>query len=110
MNTDYSIEGEIKERIAAGSGACYAHKTLFTSNIISRIVKMQLYNNVIRPRVTYASENLVLKENVINKLMTFGRNIMREIYGPSRTDDGYWGIETNQISDILKGKKCNWVY
>ena len=30
---------------------------------------------------------------------------MRKIYGPSRTEDGYWRIKTNQeISDILKGK------
>jgi len=41
-----------------------------------------------------------------NKLMIFERKIMREISGPTRTDDGYWRIKTNQeINDILKGKK-----
>jgi len=40
-----------------------------------------------------------------NKLMTFERKIMRKIFGPTRTDDGYWGIRTNQeINDILKGQ------
>jgi hypothetical protein len=40
---------------------------------------------------------------MINKLMTFERKIMRKIYGPTRTEDGYWRIKTNQeISDILK--------
>ena len=30
---------------------------------------------------------------------------MRKIFGPTRTDDGYWMIETNQeINDILKGQ------
>ena len=30
---------------------------------------------------------------------------MRKIFGPTRTDDGYWRIETNQeINEILKGK------
>ena len=30
---------------------------------------------------------------------------MRTIFGPTRTADGYWRIETNQeINDILKGK------
>ena len=29
---------------------------------------------------------------------------MREIFGPTRTDDGYWRIKTVQeINDILKG-------
>jgi len=40
-----------------------------------------------------------------NKLMIFKRRIMRKIYGPARTDDGYWGIKTNQeIKEILKGQ------
>ena len=30
---------------------------------------------------------------------------MRKIYGPTRTEDGYWRIKTNQeISDVLKGQ------
>jgi len=40
-----------------------------------------------------------------NKLMTFERKIMRKIFGPTWTDDGYWRIKTNQeINDILKGQ------
>ena len=38
--------------------------------------------------------------------MTFERKIMRKIFGPTRTDDGYWEMKTDQeINDILKGKK-----
>jgi hypothetical protein len=30
---------------------------------------------------------------------------MRKTYGPTRTDDGYWRIKTNQeINDLLKGQ------
>jgi len=70
-----------------------------------RNVKLQLYNTLIRPTVTYASETWVLKENMINKLMIFERKIIRKILGPTRLDDGYWRIKTNQeINDILKGQ------
>jgi hypothetical protein len=42
---------------------------------------------------------------MINELMIFERKIMRKIYGPTRTEDGYWRIKTNQeINDILKGE------
>jgi hypothetical protein len=42
---------------------------------------------------------------MINKLMTFERKIIRKIFGPTRTDDSYWRIKTNQeINDILKGQ------
>ena len=37
--------------------------------------------------------------------MIFERKITRKIFGPTRTDDGYWRVKTNQeINDILKGQ------
>jgi len=60
---------------------------------------------LIRPTVTYDSETCVLKENTTIKLTIFKRNVTRKIFGPTRTNDGYWRIKTNQeINDILKGK------
>ena len=105
VNTDNLIEEEIKERIAAGNWAYHIHNKLFTSKLISQNIKLQLYNTLICPTVIYASEAWVLKENMINKLMIFKRRIMRKIFGPTQSDDGYWRIQTNQeINDILKGQ------
>ena len=89
VNTDNSIKEEIKERIAAGNRAYHVHKKIFTSKLISRNVKLQLYNTLIRPTVTYVSKTWVLKENMINKLMIFKRKVMRKIFGPTRSEDGY---------------------
>ena len=37
--------------------------------------------------------------------MIFERKVMRKIFDPTRTDDGYWRIKTNQeVNDILKGQ------
>ena len=37
--------------------------------------------------------------------MTFERKIMRKVFVPTRANDGYWRIKTNQeINDIVKGK------
>ena len=34
---------------------------------------------------------------------------MRKIFGPTRTDDGYWKIKTDEeINDILKGQNIIW--
>ena len=119
VNTDNSTEEEVKERIATGNRAYHVHKKLFTLKLIFQNVKLQHNNTLIRPTVTYASETWIIKENVINKLMIFERNITRKISGPTRTDDGYWRIKTNQeISEILKGlniigfikkQKLNWL-
>jgi hypothetical protein len=71
--------------------------------LISRNVKLQLYNTLIHPTVTHASETWVLKESMKSKLMIFERKIKRKILGPRRLDDGYWRIKTNQeINDTLK--------
>jgi len=105
VNTDNSIEEKIKERIAGGNRAFHVHKKLFTSKLISQNFKLQLYNTLIHPTVTYISETWVLKKNLINKLMIFERKVMRKIFGPTRSNDGYWRIKTNQeINDILKGQ------
>ena len=80
-------------------------KKLFLSKLISRNLKLRFYNTLIRPAVTYASEKWVLKENMTKKLMIFERKITRKIFGPTRTDDGYWRIKTNQeINGTLKGQ------
>jgi len=52
--------------------------------LIAQNVKLQLYNMLIRPTVTYASETWLLKENMMNKLMIFERKVMRKISGPTR--------------------------
>jgi len=53
----------------------------------------------------------ILSVCLSNKLMTFERKIMRKINGPARTAHGYWRITTNQeINDIIKRTKYNWVY
>ena len=85
------------------SRAFHVHKKLFSSKLISRNVRLQPYNTLIRPTVTYASEKYVLKENVTNELIE--RKIMRKTFGATRTDDGYWRIKINQeINDILIGQ------
>jgi hypothetical protein len=84
-------------------------KKLLSSKLISQNVKLQLYNTLFLPALTYASQTLVLKEKEINKLMTFERKIMRKIYGPTGTADGYCRIKTNQeINDTLEGQNIIW--
>jgi len=40
---------------------------------------------------------------MINKLVIFERKTMRKLFGPVRTNDGYWRIKTDQeINDTLK--------
>ena len=84
INVSNSIEEEIKERIVLGTKAYYANLKIFKSRLVTKQSKLKLYGTVIRPIVTYASETWVLKEAIIQKLLVFGRKILRRIFGPAK--------------------------
>jgi hypothetical protein len=63
-------------------------------------LKLKLYRTVIRPIVTYASETWVLKETIIQKLLVFGRKILRRIFGPTKGKQT-WTVKTNEELDKL---------
>jgi hypothetical protein len=72
-----------------------------------------LYRTLIRPFVTYGSETWVLKENSIQKLMTFERKMLRKIFEPTKQLNGLWRIKTNadlddliQRNNIIRFIKC----
>jgi hypothetical protein len=54
------------------------------SKLVTKQSKLKLYKTVIRPIVIYASETWVLKQAMIQKLMIFGRKILRRIFGPAK--------------------------
>jgi hypothetical protein len=54
--THNTIEEDIKERITAGNKALYANQKMLQSKLFSRKSKLKLYQTLIRPIVTYASE------------------------------------------------------
>jgi hypothetical protein len=64
VNSDNTIEQEIKERLAIGNKAYAAHSSLFKSKLISKTANLRLYQMAIRPTVTYACETWTLKEAI----------------------------------------------
>ena len=70
INVSNSIEEEIKERIVIGTKAYYANLKFFISRLVTKQSKPKLYRTVIRPIVTYASETWVLKEAIIQKIIS----------------------------------------
>jgi hypothetical protein len=59
----------------------------------------------VRPVITYACETWVLKETIKQKLLVFGRKILRRIFGPTKERDGTWRIKTNDELNKLLGNK-----
>jgi hypothetical protein len=74
---------------------------LFKSKLVSRYTKLTLYWSVIRPIVVYGCETYVLKENIIQRLSVFERNILRRIFEQTKEDNGIWRTEMNKELDEL---------
>jgi len=101
VNSDNTIEEEIRNRITLGNKAYHANQFLFKSRLVSKKLKMKLYWSIVRPIVTYGCETWVLKETVKNKLMVYERKVLRKIFGPTKERDGTWRIKTNDELDKL---------
>jgi len=94
------MEEETKEKVALGNKAFFANRKIFQSKLISKNAKLTLYFSVIRPAVTYACKTWILRETISDKLMVFGRKILRKIFGPT-FENGSWRIKSNQELDKL---------
>jgi hypothetical protein len=81
----------VKEMIQAGNRAYFANLRLLKSKIVSRAPKLQVYKTLIKPAVTYGTENSTLTVTEENILRIFERKIIHKIYGPVMeiTDGGY---------------------
>jgi len=106
VNTDNSIEEEIKERTALRNKAFFATKKIFQSKFIPKMAELKLYFSVIRPVVTYACETRILKETIISTLMVFERKLLTKIFGPTY-ENWSWRIKTIQELDKLIKNKNN---
>jgi len=81
-----------------------ANLKFFKSRLVTKQSKLKLYRTVIRPIVTYASETWVLKETIIQKLLVFGRKILRRIFGPTK-ENQKWRVKTNgELDKMIKHK------
>ena len=61
VNSDKSIEEEIRNRITLGNKVYYDNQFLFKCRLASKKLKMKFYWSFIRPIVTYGCETWVLK-------------------------------------------------
>jgi len=102
VNGNNTLGEEIRERIVKGNKAFYANRALFKSKSVSRKSKLKLYWSVIRPAVVHGCETWVLKESIIQRVSVFERKILRNIFGPTKEDNGNW-IKTNiELDELIK--------
>ena len=86
---------------------------------ISRKSKIRMYETIIRPVVTYASETWTLNKQDEMKLETWERKILRKIFGGVKSTEGEWRRRTNQevmnlyrrprITQKIRAQRIRWL-
>jgi len=76
------MQEEIKQPITQANKCTFAVQTVLKSKFITRKAKTGIYQTVIRPVATYASETWTLTARDTELLRRFERKIQRMIYGP----------------------------
>jgi hypothetical protein len=92
----------VKERIAVGTKAYNANLKFFKIRLVTESSKLKLYRTVVRRRVTYASETWVLKENIIQKLLVFGRKLLRGIFGSTKGNKSWRNKNNVELDKLIK--------
>ncbi|KAL1448299.1 hypothetical protein WDU94_008926, partial [Cyamophila willieti] len=102
LTDDNQEDVEIQMRLNSAIKSSYACNKLLSSKLLSRCSKIRIYKTIIRPVLTYGSENWIITKKTEKKMITFENKILRKIYGPTY-ENGGWRIKHNkELRDLYK--------
>jgi hypothetical protein len=118
LTNENDIHDEIKSRLNSGNACYYSVQNLLSSRLISKNLKIKIYQTVILPVVPYGCEiwSLTLREE--HRLRVFENRVLRRIFGPKREEDGSWRKLPNDelhslysspnIVRVIKSRTMRW--
>lgn len=95
-----SEKESMKERIAKLEKLSFATSNVYNKKNLSTKAKIRHYNTVVKPVILYGTETTCLPS--LEKLLKIERRILRRIYGPKKTEEGYRLRPNREIYKDLK--------
>jgi hypothetical protein len=93
---------EIKSRLNSGNACYHSVQSLLSSRLLSRNVKVKIYNTIILPVVLYGCETWSLTLREEHGLRVFENRVLRGIFEPKREEvTGEWRKLQNGELHIL---------
>ena len=102
MQSQNSVQKEIKSRLKLGNACYHSVQKLLSSSLLSKNLKLKIYRTIILPVVLYGYEtwSLTLKEE--HRLRVFEHRVLSRIFGPRR--DGVTGecrkLHKQELTDL----------
>jgi hypothetical protein len=86
VTNENSIQEEIKRRLNSGN-ACYRSvQSILSSRLLSRNIKIRIYESIIFPVVLYECETWSQKLRKEHRMRVFENRVPRRIFGPKRDE------------------------
>ena len=89
-----------------------------SSRLLSKNLKIKVYNTIIWPVVLYGCETWSLTLREESRIRVFGNRILRRIFGPKRDENGEWRRLHNEelhgwyrspsIARMIKSRRLRW--
>jgi hypothetical protein len=80
------IQEEIKRRLNSGNACYHSAQNLLYSRLLSKNIKIKIYETVILPVVLYGCETWSLTLREEHRLRLFENRVLRRIFGPKRDE------------------------
>jgi hypothetical protein len=87
LTNENDIRNEVKSIINSGNDCCYSVQNTLSSPLISKSLRIKVYETVIFPLVLYGCESWSVNLKEEHKLSVFEKSVER-IFGPKREEDG----------------------
>jgi hypothetical protein len=113
------IQGKIKRRLNSGNSCYNSVQKILSSRLLSKNVKIRIYNTIIFPVVLYGcgTWSLTLREE--HRLRVFENRVLRRIFVPKRDEvTGGWRKLHNEelhnlyslpsIIRVIKSRRMRW--
>ena len=86
LTNQNSIQEEIKSRLKLWNACYYSAQKLFSSSLLSKTLKIKIYNTTIMPVVLYGCETWSQTLREERRLWVFENRVLRRVFGLKRDE------------------------
>ena len=86
LTNENSIQEAIKNRLKLGNACYYSVKSLLSSSLLYKKLKIKIYRTIILPVVLYGCETWSLTLREERRLSVFENRVLRRVFGPKRDE------------------------